>query len=83
VDRIANGLCHQITDEGFQAIPAVARLTMRNTASLLGLAQAGVGLTLLLRLAALHGVDDPAAPSFGPARSLGFCHDGGTAADCR
>ena len=83
MDRIANGLCHQITDEGFQPIPAVARLTMRNTASLLGLAQAGVGLTLLLRLAALHGVDDPAAPSFGPARSLGFCHDGGTAADCR
>ena len=69
MDRIANGLCHQITDEGFQAIPAVARLTMRNTASLLGLAQAVVGLTLLLRLAALHGVDDPAAPSFGPVRS--------------
>ena len=81
------GLCHQITDERFQPILAAARLTVRNTASLLGLVQAGVGLTLLPRLVALPGfgdlnflplrsafgapvgVDDPAAPSFGPVRS--------------
>jgi DNA-binding transcriptional LysR family regulator len=36
----------------------VARLTVRNTASLLGLVQAGVGLTLLPRLAALPGFGD-------------------------
>jgi DNA-binding transcriptional LysR family regulator len=58
VDLIANGLCHQITDEEFQPILAVARLTVRNTASLLGLAQAGVGLTLLLQLVALSGFGD-------------------------
>ena len=87
VDFIANGLCYQITDEGFQPILAGARLIVRNTASLLGLVQAGVGLTLLPRLVALPGfgdlsflplrsafgapvgVDDPAAPSFGPVRS--------------
>jgi DNA-binding transcriptional LysR family regulator len=58
VDLIDNGLCHQITDEEFQPILAVARLTVRNTASLLGLAQAGVGLTLLLQLVALPGFGD-------------------------
>ena len=58
MDRIANGLCHQITDERFQPILAAARLTVRNTASLLGLVQAGVGLTLLPRLVALPGFGD-------------------------
>lgn len=55
MDFIANGLCNQITDEGFQPILAAARLTVRNTASFLGLVQAGVGQTLLPRLAALPG----------------------------
>ena len=66
VDFIANGLCHQITDERFQPILAAARLTVRNTASLLGLVQAGVGLTLLPRLVALPGFGDL---SFLPLRS--------------
>ena len=58
VDFIANGLCTQITDEAFQPILETARLTVRNTASLLGLVQAGVGLTLLPRLAVLPGFGD-------------------------
>ncbi len=47
---IANGLCDQIRDAGFQPILAGARLMVRNTASLLGLVRAGVGVTLLPRL---------------------------------
>ena len=58
VDFIANGLCAQITDEAFQPVLEAARLTVRNTASLLGLVQAGMGLTLLPRLAVLPGFSD-------------------------
>ena len=58
VDFIANGLCAQITDEAFQPVLEAARLTVRNTASLLGLVQAGMGLTLLPRLAVLQGFSD-------------------------
>ncbi|WP_071674697.1 LysR family transcriptional regulator [Nioella nitratireducens] len=47
---IANGLCDQIRDAGFQPILAGARLMVRNTASLLGLVRAGVGVTILPRL---------------------------------
>jgi hypothetical protein len=43
VDLIANGLCHQITDEEFQPILAVARLTVRNTASLWGWRRQALG----------------------------------------
>lgn len=47
---IANGLCDQISDPGFAAILHNARMNVRNTASLLGLVKAGVGITLLPRL---------------------------------
>lgn len=58
VDFIVNGLCAQISDEAFQPVLDAARLTVRNTASLLGLVQAGMGLTLLPRLAVLPGFND-------------------------
>jgi DNA-binding transcriptional LysR family regulator len=58
VDFIVNGLCAQISDEAFQPVLGAARLTVRNTASLLGLVQAGMGLTLLPRLAVLPGFND-------------------------
>ena len=47
---IANGLCDQIADPGFSPILDNARMNVRNTASLLGLVKAGVGITLLPRL---------------------------------
>jgi len=53
VDFIANGLCGQIRNEGFAPILGSARLMVRNTASLLGLVKAGVGVTLLPRLVVL------------------------------
>ena len=58
VDFIVNGLCAQISDEAFQPVLDAARLTVRNTASLLRLVQAGMGLTLLPRLAVLPGFND-------------------------
>ena len=58
VDFIVNGLCARISDEAFQPVLDAARLTVRNTASLLGLVQAGMGLTLLPRLAVLPGFND-------------------------
>ena len=58
VDFIVNGLCAQISDEAFQPVLDAARSTVRNTAALLGLVQAGMGLTLLPRLAVLPGFND-------------------------
>lgn len=58
VDFIANGLCSQIRDDGFSPILDSARLTVRNTASLLGLVRAGVGITVLPRLVVLPEFTD-------------------------
>ncbi|MFV1875599.1 LysR family transcriptional regulator [Nioella sp.] len=58
VDFIANGLCSQIRHEGFAAILDKARLMVRNTASLLGLVKAGVGITVLPRLVVLPEFTD-------------------------
>lgn len=48
---IANGLTHFITDPDFASILANSRLMVHSTASLLGLVQAGVGITVLPKLA--------------------------------
>ncbi len=48
---IANGICRLITDEHFQRILAASNLMVRNTTSLLALVRAGVGVTVLPRLA--------------------------------
>lgn len=58
LDFIANGLCRHIRDENFAPILRAARLVVPNTASMLGLVRAGVGITLLPRLAVLPGFDD-------------------------
>jgi DNA-binding transcriptional LysR family regulator len=58
IDFIANGLCSQIRDEGFAPILDNARLMVRNTASLLGLVKAGVGITVLPRLVVLPEFTD-------------------------
>jgi DNA-binding transcriptional LysR family regulator len=58
VDFIANGLCGQIRDEGFAPVLDRARLMVRNTASLLGLVKAGVGITVLPRLVVLPEFTD-------------------------
>lgn len=50
---IANGLCRQIEDEAFFPLLDAARLTVRNTASILSLVRAGVGITVLPELAVL------------------------------
>lgn len=55
---IANGLCTQIKDAGFQPILNSATLTVHNTGSLLNLVRAGVGVTILPRLAVLPGPAD-------------------------
>lgn len=57
-DFIANGLCAQINDPRFLPVLAAARLTVPNTASLLALVRAGVGLTLLPRLAVPADLSD-------------------------
>lgn len=44
---IANGLCDQIDDPDFALVREGARFYVRNTASLLGMVQAGMGYTLL------------------------------------
>ena len=49
---IANGLCTLIPDEGLGPILAGAGLTVPNTTSLLALVRAGMGVTILPRLAA-------------------------------
>ncbi len=48
---IANGLCRHIADERFQQVFAGSQLMVRNTTSLLALVRAGVGVTVLPRLA--------------------------------
>ena len=48
---IANGLCSHIADESFQRIFVGSRLMVRNTTSLLAMVRAGVGVTVLPRLA--------------------------------
>lgn len=50
---IANGLCAQIEDEALLPILTNATLTVHNTGSLLDLVRAGVGVTILPRLAVL------------------------------
>lgn len=50
-DFIANGLCRQIEDAAFAPILDHALMSVPNTASLLALVRAGVGLTLLPRRA--------------------------------
>ena len=48
---IANGLCDLITDPDFAPILAKSRLRVPNTTSLLSLVKAGVGITILPRMA--------------------------------
>jgi DNA-binding transcriptional LysR family regulator len=55
---IANGLCAHIKDEGFAPILQASHLMVRNTASILSLVRAGLGITLLPRLAVLGECDD-------------------------
>ncbi len=52
---ISNGLCNLIHDEDFAPIRDGARLNVPNTTSLLALVRAGVGVTVLPRLAVLPG----------------------------
>jgi DNA-binding transcriptional LysR family regulator len=49
---IANGLCALIEDPGFAPVLAASRLNVPSTASLLAMLRAGLGVTLLPRLAA-------------------------------
>ncbi|MEJ8562128.1 LysR family transcriptional regulator [Yoonia sp. GPGPB17] len=55
---IANGLCHLIKDPDFLPILESSELMVPSTASLLGLVRAGVGISVLPRLAALGAKDD-------------------------
>jgi DNA-binding transcriptional LysR family regulator len=55
---IANGLCIHIKDEGFQPILKSSHLMVRNTASLLSLVRAGLGVTLLPELSMLQQDDE-------------------------
>ncbi|WP_165814519.1 LysR family transcriptional regulator [Pararhodobacter oceanensis] len=55
---ITNGLCAQITDPQFQPVLLGARLEVPNTASLLALIRAGVGVTVLPRLAVPEDIAD-------------------------
>ncbi len=53
VNFIANGLCNNIEDEGFAPIMNASKLMVPNTASILSLVRAGVGVTILPELAVL------------------------------
>lgn len=66
---IANGLCKHIRDDGFAPVLAAARLMVRNTASLLGLVRAGVGVTLLPRRAVPPEAADLAFLPLGDSRA--------------
>jgi len=55
---IANGLCQYIHDPDFAPILAASRLDVLNTASILSLVRAGVGVTVLPELAVLPGFAD-------------------------
>lgn len=48
---IGNGICGHVADEDFQRVFASSRLMVRNTTSLLAMVHAGVGVTVLPRLA--------------------------------
>ena len=48
---IGNGICRHIADEQFQKVFTSSRLMVRNTTSLLAMIAAGVGVTVLPRLA--------------------------------
>ena len=48
---IANGLCRHVEDRAFQQIFEGSQLMVRNTTSILALVRAGVGVTVLPRLA--------------------------------
>jgi len=50
---ISNGLCKQISDEGFRPILDASTLMVRNTASILSLVRSGVGVTILPEMAVL------------------------------
>ena len=50
---IANGLCYTIRDEGFAPILEASNLMVPNTASILSLVRAGVGVTILPEMAVL------------------------------
>jgi DNA-binding transcriptional LysR family regulator len=53
IDFIANGLCTQISDQGFQPILAASKLMVRNTVSILSMVRAGAGVTIMPQLAVL------------------------------
>jgi len=53
IDFIANGLCQHINDPDFQPILQESRLMVRNTASILSMVRAGVGVTILPELSIL------------------------------
>lgn len=53
VPFIANGLCLQIPDPGFQPILEASRLMVHNTTSILSLVRSGAGITILPELAVL------------------------------
>ena len=55
---IANGLCSMIQDPEFTPLLERAQLMVRNTASLLGLVKAGVGITILPKLVLLPELTD-------------------------
>ncbi len=55
---IANGLCSQIPDAGFQPILTASNLMVRNTASILAMVRAGAGVTILPQLAVLPEFSD-------------------------
>lgn len=55
---IANGLCHLIADPDFAPILDAARMMVHTTTSLMGLVRAGVGVTVLPRLAVSLPSDD-------------------------
>lgn len=54
---IANGLCDQIDDPDFVLVREGARFYVRNTASLLGMVQTGIGYTLLPERALPESLD--------------------------
>lgn len=55
---LANGLCAQIRDAAFQPILESARLRVHNTASILSMVRADIGITVLPELAVLPGFSD-------------------------
>ncbi|MGX0877641.1 DNA-binding transcriptional LysR family regulator [Roseovarius sp. MBR-154] len=70
---IANGLCKYISDPAFVPVLSAAPLMVRNTASILSLVRAGVGVTVLPELTVLPGSHDLAflpLPGAGARRQL-------------